>query len=153
MTNSPQQQSCLGSSCPSLVFLTLHSNVSFLLSLTPCGATTSMYMTTETAHSLKWFGLKKKEASKIQASFVPLCNPLCDPACRFQQQHNRRHSQPQHRGQKPLPIFAARQTAALNCTLGVLGPQKEVLLCFSLDQGLILPMQAESRKLSVLKEI
>lgn len=39
-------------------------------------------------------------------------------------------------GQKPLPIFAARQTEASNPTLGVSGPQKKLLHHFSLAQGL-----------------
>lgn len=37
--------------------------------------------------------------------------------------------------QKPLPIFAARQTEALNRSLGVSGPQKKLLHHFSLAQG------------------
>lgn len=38
-------------------------------------------------------------------------------------------------GQKPLPVFAARRTEALNRTLGVSGPQKKLLHHSSSAQG------------------
>lgn len=97
-------------------------------------------MTTERAHSLKWFGLKKKILLKLKPVLCPFVThsvaQLVDNSSSKTKGTINLSTGPGANalGQKPLPIFAV-STEALNHVLGVLGPQKKLLHHFSLAQG------------------